>query len=250
MLNRAQKQYDVGWIGLTLFLLGMFFPVTCHATVTVTPTEIEQKVLAYLAESTPLQDPQASLISECIHLPGSPLLLKGDQLNFFLEDSRSVSIPSRIIVQVTISTDEETRHVGVPVRISVEKPVWVTTRLVKAKEGLNHKDVVLQRKRLDTDLPYVLSASDEISQYTSRVNLAPGSILDVRKITQTPAVFRNDDVRITLAMGEDVQVSVYGKAMEDGAIGQRIRVSQITPERHRKIYNAKVIGKNSVRVEM
>lgn len=233
---------------LLMVVLQLLLPV--WAEVVVTPDDLEARVTQYLIESTPLDDSKATLHVELVRRPTVPIHLEGENLQILFDDSRTVPLTFRTVIQVTLSTSEDTKYIGVPVRLFVEKPVWVVKRLIRAKEPITLKDVVLQQKRMDYDAPYSLGAQDKVAAYTSRINIGPGSVLDIRKLSLTPAVYRNDDVHLILSMQSGVNVTVFGKALEDGAIGQRIRVRQRLANNKTKIYTAEVIDKNIVKVRI
>ncbi len=219
------------------------------ADVTVNPAVLENKIKAYLEETTPLNDPEAELYVEIIKMPGH-LTLRGEDVSISMEDNRTEAFTTRTIVQVTLSTEEESRQIGIPVRLAVEKPVWVSTKLIRARDPITSKDVTVQRKRMDFEAPFSLGAKERITAYTSRVNIAPGQIMDVRKLHLTPAVYRNDDVQLIISVGNGVNLKVYGKALEDGAIGKRIRVSREMPNHKTRVHVGEVINRNSVLVKM
>jgi flagella basal body P-ring formation protein FlgA len=234
-----------------LLAVGMLWAAgTAWADVIVTPNMIEAQVKEYLQDFTPLEDSEATLYVECVRLPFEPITLNGEHVKFLFEDNRSNPLIFRTVLQVTMSTEAESRQIGIPVKIMVEKPVWVATHLIRAREALTAKDVMLQRKQMDYEAAYSLGAKDPITSYTSRVNIEPGSILDVRKLTETPAVYRNDDVHVIMSIGNGVNVNVYAKALEDGAVGKRIRVNQRLANGKNRIYMAEVIGRNTVIVKM
>jgi flagella basal body P-ring formation protein FlgA len=248
MIQQLLKHKTHILTGLFIAILQMMLPV--WAEITVTPEQIGEKVEAYLLENMPIDDPDAVPHVEIVKLPIAPIVLEGDTVAFMLDDSRSTPYTSRTIVQVTMSTEGESRRIGIPVRLSMEKPVWVANRLIQARESITRKDVILQTKRVDYGIVYSLGAKEDITAYTSKVNIPPGSVLDARKLVLTPAVYRNDNVQLVLAMGNGVQIKVSGKALEDGAIGKRIRVVQQMRDRKIKTYVGEVIDRNTVLVKI
>ncbi len=233
-------------------LIALVLPLStlAWAEVIITPQGIDAKVKDYILKTTPLDDPSASLHVKTLKTLSDPIVLNGDHVKFMFDDSRPVPLTFRTIVQVTISTDEETKNLGIPVQLSIERPVWVATHLIRARQPITLKDVMLQRKTLDLKSPYTLGKNDSIAAYTSQINITPGSILDIRTLKMTPAVYRNDDVRLILSMASGVKVSIYGKAMEDGAIGTKIRVEQRLSNNTLRAYNGEVIGRDVVQVNL
>lgn len=239
-----------------LLISGLFVAACSQAAlswadVTVEPETLGEKVRQYVLESTPVENPEATLYVDVVRLPITALSLKGDTLNFAFTDSRNNAVPTgRTIVQVTVSTEAETRQIGIPVKLSIEKPVWVATKLIRAKEAITAKNATVQTKRLDHDELYSLDKKENLSGYLSRANISPGSILDSRKLDLIPAVSRNEDISIILASNNGVQIKVLGKALENGAMGKHIRVSQRLQNRKNRLYVGEVIGQNTVLVKI
>jgi len=221
-----------------------------YADVTVNPKMIETKVEQYVREATPLKAPNAELFVDITQEVTEPIILKGDNLNISMADTRLNPMESRGIIQVTLSTDQDTHHVGIPIRISVEKQVWVAKTVIRPQETLSVKNAVLQRKKLTDDALYSLGSQDNIQGYTARTIIEPGNLLDTRKLTLTPAVYHNDDVHLVMIMGTDVIISVEGKALEDGAIGKRIRVSRKLNNNKTRFYTGEVIGRDLVQINI
>lgn len=230
--------------------LMMCWAMTAEAQVIIPPETISQRVVNYINNSTELDDEQARLKVEIIRSFHKNVTLEGEDLAFEFEDNRISAIPHRTIVKVTMATDQEVKTIGVPVRVKVEKPVWVTKRSIRAKETIEPDDVVLQMRALDHQADYVLDDKADVASYSSRVNLPPGQLLDIRKLKLTPLVHRNDRVHIQLKMPGTVNVTVIGEALEEGGKGERIKVKHKLGDRRTKIYNAMVVGRNKVMVNL
>ncbi len=247
-MNTRSRFLHLLLAGTLAVLVQMVLPV--WAEVTVTPEEIAEKVTKYIQDSTPVAGEETKLDVELLKLPFEPITLSGDQVTFLLSDSRPTPLTFRTIVQLTMTTESDSRQIGIPVKLALEKPVWVAKHLIPARQAITANDVILLKKRLEHDSSYALGANDPVGQYSSRINLPAGSVLDVRKLVKTPAVYRNSDVRLVLAMGNGVRINVYAKALENGVIGERIRVRQQLADHRPRIYTAEVIGKNTVLVRM
>lgn len=220
------------------------------ADATITPDQLETKVKAYLAETTPMETPDTTLHVELLWKPHQAITLRGEDLQVLLSDNRRIPLTSRSIVSVTLNTEVENRRLGIPVRLSVEKPVWVATRLIRAKDPIKPGDVVLKRMHLAEDSFYALTGEEHVTQYTSRINIPPGAYLDTRQVVMTPSIYRNDDVYVMLMMPNGVNIKIIGKALEDGIIGKRIRVSQKQANNKLKTYVGEVTTKNTVIVKI
>ena len=223
---------------------------TAQAKIVVPVRSIEQKVTQYIITSTSLTDPNAKLVIECQNLPTAPVVLPGDELNISLEDHRATPIPYNTIVHVTLSTEQGTTHMGIPVKVWVERPVWVTTKLVPSKTPLTMADVRLETKRLSQSEALTLSQQEPITTYTSKMNVPAGTVLDLNHVRKIPLVTRQRETRIILSMGNGVQVTAMGEALEDGGQGQQVKVMQKRDGQKMKIYTGQVMGKNVVLVKL
>lgn len=155
----------------------------------------------------------------------------------------------RGVVQVMISDQQDSRRsIGVPVQISVSKPVWVVKNPINANEPIRPSDLTLKVKDVSQCYSHAVGEERNLREYIARVNLRPGDILDTRKMVIPPDVTYNSEVRILLSNGEGMLVTVPGIAMANGRIGEVIRVRQAVFQR--KYYSAKIIDKNQVLVEI
>lgn len=233
----------------TMAMLGVYVG-SAEAKIIVPVRSIEQKVTQYILNSTTLTDPKAKLIIECQNLPTAPVELPGDELNISMEDHRATPIPYNTIVHITFSTEQGTTRIGVPVKVWVERPVWVTTKLIPSKTPLTMADVRLETKRLSLTEALTLGQQEAVTAYTSKMNVPAGTVLDLNHVRKIPLVTRQHEVRIILALGNGVQVTAMGEAIEDGAQGQQIKVMQKREGQKSKIYTGQVMGKNVVLVKL
>lgn len=161
---------------------------------------------------------------------------------------------SRAVIRVRLEApDGESRSAGVPVRLTVVKPVWVVEERVNAGQRLSAKSLRLENRDISQTIKTSVGSEKDLSGYEARVNLQPGEILDSRKITTPPAVRRNADIRIILSNGQGLKIVVPGQALQDGQMGERISVRRNQPNMsstQKKNYSATVVGKNRVLVEI
>ena len=226
------------------------FAGSAQAKIIVPVRSIEQKVTQYILESTTLTDPKAKLIIECQNLPTAPVELPGDELNVSMEDHRATPIPYNTIVHMTFSTEQGSTRIGIAVKVWVERPVWVTTKLIPSKTPLTMADVRLETKRLSQTEAMTLGQQEAVTAYTSKMNVPAGTVLDLNHVRKIPLVTRQHEIRIILSMGNGVQVTAMGEAIEDGAQGQQIKVMQKREGQKAKIYTGQVMGKNVVLVKL
>ncbi len=236
----------VAWLWLCFLGQGL-----AYASVTVMPKAIASRVKAYILASTPSPKEQNATVDvEVLNLPQLPVQLEGENLKWVLSDTRPTPLTPSTIVQVSLSTESDLRHIGIPVRIYIDRPVWVVKQLIMAHQPITPSDVTLERKRLTYEAPYVIGEKDNITAYSAQSNLAPGTILQSRQLFLTPAIFRNDQIRLVLVMASGVQVSVMARALEDGAIGKRIRVQEQLANNQYKVLTGQVVSHDTVVIRL
>jgi flagella basal body P-ring formation protein FlgA len=223
---------------------------------TITEDQIKEKVIAHVQEKLGTMVSKSDQTNVSVTIPQVP----GGPFNFPQAETIKdvhITVTSRLgesytergIVQVSMQ-DKQNHHrdIGVPVQISVKKPVWVVKNTISARQPLRTADLMLRLKDISHCYNNAVSAETNINQYIARVNLHPGEVLDARKMVIPPDVTYNSSVRILISNGDSMTVTIPGIALSDGKIGDTIRVRQAVYQR--KYYSAKIIDRNSVRVEM
>lgn len=211
-------------------------------------SHVQHEIQPFLPDENP---PKVSV--EILHMPFHNLAFPdADSLaDLDIEPSSSLSksYSNRTVVRLNITGPTgRSVHLGVPVKITVNKPVWVVKNLINPGQSLSKKDFRLETRDVSRELATAVGPERQLSDYLARVNLRPGDVLDARKIILPPAVSRNGLVRIILTGQEGMRISMNGIALQDGYIGQQVRVYHQN-DRNRR-YNAKVIGKNRVLVSL
>jgi flagella basal body P-ring formation protein FlgA len=186
-----------------------------------------------------------------LQVPGAPFHFPGQSTVRITLNSAAweQAWSDRGIVRVRLEDDAgHSRELGVPVAIRIQKPVWVVRQPVSANAPLRAIDFT--RAVRDVSLTYetAIGAEKPLNAYVARVNLNPGETLDIRKIAIPPDVRYNDDIRILFRHDNGMTLSLPGVALANGRIGQTIRVRQNLYRR--QYYNARVIDRNQVLVEM
>lgn len=155
----------------------------------------------------------------------------------------------RAVVRVHMaSADGKTRDIGVPVQILVKKPVWIVKNQINANQPIGISDLKLEVRNVSRTYGYAVGRERNLAPYIARVNLRPGEMLDARKIVIPPDITCNSEIRIFMSNGNGMTLSVPGIALANGRIGETIRVRQALNQR--KYYQAKIIDKNRVLVEI
>jgi flagella basal body P-ring formation protein FlgA len=227
----------------------MLWAEKVNAAVIITPQALQKHVTEYVLKNTPLAEQAGTLSVECLHVPGMQTL-KGTEVKWLIKDTRNTVFSPRFLVQVVLSTEAETRQFGLPVKLLLEKPVWVTTDFVRAKETMTLGKVMQQSKILSDDALYAVATSKDPALYTTLVNLAPGTILDERNLIHTPLVNQNQEVYVILSMNSGVQIKVSGRALQNGGIGDQVRVQRRMPNAETKTYIGEVVSNKTVLVKL
>lgn len=209
---------------------------------------VREKLKTLIAETD-----QERIQIQIPQVPGTPFQFqsaqKSDDISFQLASPLSDFYSNRIVVRVQMSDAQgASREIGVPVSITIKKPVWVVKNIIQAKQPLRPSDLKLETREVSHNYSTTVGLERDLNQYLARVNLRPGEILDARKIVIPPDVTYNGDVRILLSSPNGMTITMPGIALSDGRIGETIRVRQAAYKR--KVYSARVIDKNRVLVEM
>ncbi len=245
---------------LPLLLAGVLACVTgwtsSSPAVELSATRIQQQVVAHVQEKlqtqiNPADQPFVSV--EVMSIPSTSLSFPQDTdahaIKISTESNLGDMYSERTIVRVHLESPQGTRRdLGVPVHITVQKPVWVAKNAVMAQQPLRLSDFVLQTKDVSYIYRYAVGEETKLGDYVARINLQPGEVLDNRKIVIPPDVTYNAEVRILINSNNGMTLTVPGVAMANGRIGETIRVRQSIYQQ--KYYSAKVIDKNRVLVEI
>lgn len=224
--------------------------------VTVSPDTVRRQVVAHVKThlaSLMQREDQAQIQVNVLNVPSASALDFPDAAEESAVSLEASSIldqtySSRAVVRVRLSDGATSREIGVPVQISIKKPVWVVKNLVNAQEPLKRSDFALEMREVSVTYGHAVGLERDLGQYIARVNLHPGEILDDRKMIIPPDITRNSEVRIFMTNGQGMTVTVPGIAMDDGRIGQQIKVRHQIYKR--KYFTAKVLDKHRVLVEI
>ena len=105
-------------------------------------------------------------------------------------------------------------------------------------------DVGLLGLQGNTDSDY------DIVTRRTKTMLAAGTLLTVNNTESIPAVYQNNTVTLILRLPNNVQVKTQGVALENGSIGNAIRVVRTVNNQKRITYSGTVIRDNTVQVPL
>lgn len=244
---------------IPLFLTGLLAGLNgwfcASGAVEITPAQLQTQVVAHVKEKLQAQVNQKDqnfVTVEVLNLPygqiSFPNAKTANDIKITTESSLGELYSERTIVRVHLEAqDGMAREVGIPVHIIIKKPVWVVKNVINAQHPLRPSDFTLQTKDVSYNYRYAVGQETNLNDYSARVNLQPGEVLDNRKIIIPPDVSYNANVLIIVSSGT-MTVSVPGIAMASGKVGETIRVRQSVYQN--KYYNAKIIDRSKVLVQI
>ena len=108
--------------------------------------------------------------------------------------------------------------------------VPVPTRLISAGEIIGADDLVWQPVHLARLNGNSLTDAQQLIGHMAKRPLKAGQILRQTDVAVSPIIRKNDLIRLVVRSGQ-MALSVQGKAMQDGATGQSIRVINVNSNR-------------------
>jgi flagella basal body P-ring formation protein FlgA len=258
-LNRFQTSpiHPLRLIGAGLLCVGLVAgSQTASRAADVTEAQLRPVITAHVQEklSTVIaKDDQPNVSVNIIQLPAPSLhfpdVPNANEIQLKADSSIGDIYSERAVIRVTMTPPTgNAREVGIPIQISIKKPVWVVKNVINANEPLSLNNFSLQVRDVSHNYLYAVGQERNLDSYVARLNLRPGEILDARKIVIPPDINYNDDVRILISSNNGMTITVPGVALANGRIGEVIRVRQSVFRQ--KYYSAKIIDKNEVLVEM
>lgn len=223
---------------------------------TVTESQIKEKVTAHVQnklQTLVSKDDRQYVSIQILKVPSAPFEFPtaktAEDVKISTESPLGGVYSERSVIRVQMTaTDGSSREIGVPVQITIQKPVWVIKTPINANEPISPMNLSLETRDVSHGYSYAVGKERNLNTYVARVNMRPGEVLDARKLTIPPDVTYNDTVQILITNDSGMTITVPGIAMSNGKIGEMIRVRQSVYER--KYYSAKVIDKNQVQVEI
>jgi flagella basal body P-ring formation protein FlgA len=234
---------------LTLAGLSLAAPAMAYE---VTEADIAKQVRRHVLEQLKA-DENTTVGIDILRVPGMPMAIESansaDELQYHLTSTLGESYSSRTIVRVQVTgPDDDVRTIGVPIKLTIQKKVWVAKAKVTPKEELSTALFAIEERDVSQNYQTVIGAETELKQYEARIILKPGQVLDSRSVVLPPAVRRYSDVRIIMTNHDGLNITLKGLALEDGRVGETVKVRH--PIYRHKVYTAKVIDRNRVEVEI
>ncbi|MEI7474570.1 MAG: flagellar basal body P-ring formation chaperone FlgA [bacterium] len=135
---------------------------------------------------------------------------------------------------------------GVPVKISIFETVAVAANNIYRGEFLSSNNIKYENKEISFIYDNVMKESDTPEGFIANKIYRQGEIIDKRYIATPPDVLMHTPISI-IFKNDDITVSLDGEAMDNGKIGDYIRVNNKT---YKKQYKGQIIDNNTVMVKL
>ena len=135
-------------------------------------------------------------------------------------------------MQKEMSVTADIRHFG---------QVLVADIGLRRGEALSSEAVALAERDITRNRDGFFTDSAELDGLRMRRAIRPGNVLTQRHVEPVPVVERGDEITL-IAGNAQLQISLRGEAMQDGGIGERIRVRN--PDSGKVLYGEVVDSRN------
>ena len=140
--------------------------------------------------------------------------------------TRELRGPTMLRVELIVD-DETQKALTVTVDARFYRPVLVTTRSIRRGNVLADDDAVELRERDVTSARHgYFTDVEEIVGLRTRRPIGFGDVVSHRHVEEIPVIEQGADVEM-LVTSANMQISTAGVALQDGAIGARIRVKNV-----------------------
>lgn len=149
------------------------------------------------------------------------------------------------VVRLTVTVDGRVeRSMSVTVDCRHFRDVVVATRTVRRGSSLTEDFVVVEERDITSAKHGFFTDLEELVDTRAKRPIGDGGIVSQRHVEPIPVLQRGDEVTMALRSG-NMSLLATGIAMQDGGIGQRIRVQNIDS---RKVVYGEVVDANTVRI--
>jgi flagellar basal body P-ring formation protein FlgA len=213
------------------------------ATTVVAPAAVNAAVKAFIERHAPWKADQLKItrltFDQASSVPAGKL---GFQVTAPLHTDWLGPIPFRVGITVDGQVAEK---VVVPATIQVWSDVVQTVKPLGRFQPIEADDIVVKKMNLACVPANVIVTVDQVLGQRARHNIAANTVLRRDQVESQPVVRRGDVVQM-VAESAVLKVAVKGMARENGAVGDRIRVMNLSSK---KIVYARVVDQQTVQVE-
>lgn len=180
-------------------------------------------------------------------MPSVPFKIPDGKLEIQLNSNLGDVFVQRTIVRSNFYVNGKfVKSVGIPVSLALYENVFVASEPIHKGDAITPAKVYSENRDVSR---IALTAAKTVTDLTNTLVLKDfkaGEILDHRFIKRSPIVMRNSLVSLVIKTS-DVAVTIPGEAMENGSMGDMIRVKS---KDYKKLYVGKVVEKNTILVNI
>jgi flagella basal body P-ring formation protein FlgA len=141
-------------------------------------------------------------------------------------------------------SDDSGKTRSLTVRLVWIQPALMLTRSVKRGETLKESDFVVRQVRVNRAGVYASRPSEAVGRSLKK-SLSQGEVLALNAVADVPAIEKGKSVTI-IVRGAGLTVKTKGEALEDGALGETIKVRNISSK---AVLTAVVVANDTVEVK-
>jgi flagella basal body P-ring formation protein FlgA len=252
--NRSNKTTGMAiWGALALLMMFWFPAAVCAAAenpaasstaeTAVAPAAVNAAVKAFILHHAPWKPDQLKITRLTFD---QELTLPAGKIGFRVTAPKHTDWLGPIPFRVAILVDgQETVKVVAPATIEVWSDVVVAVKPLGKYQPIEADDIVVKKMNLARVPANVIVKAEQAIGLRARHNIAANCVLRGDQIESPPVVVRGDMVQM-IAESAVMKIAVKGMAKESGAVGERIRVMNLSSK---KIVYAQVKDEQTVLVE-
>lgn len=208
------------------------------AAQTLTAAQLEAQVIQAVRDQT------AGLDCEIKVLSSEDILVPPGDVTYQVSFPSGIHFVGTVTAQIGVSVNQKLYR-QVPIRLKVDsfKPILVAARALQAGEVIDDGAVTFDRRNVDYNMEYFTDKTQAIG-LTAKRPIAAGTVL-YNGLLAKPIVVKRGTLLAVVAKVGTIQAAITAKALEDGAVGQVIRVQNL---QSKKIITAKVVDANTAEV--
>lgn len=180
--------------------------------------EFEDPIKAYLEETEPWKGKQVKV--NILNIPRNTRVPVGNEIFRITRIDQKTS-KGYSIAHVTVmvdGVDEAEVPVGLEIQLMTE--VWVVAENLELGHILEEGDLISEMHVVDATANHI-SSSDDLVGFEVNRSLSAGTLLRRSEISKPLCAKRGEWVAIN-AIGEHLQITLRGKALANGRLGERI----------------------------
>ena len=222
-----------------VFILLIFFNLDNLAQSTFSAQRLEQSAINYLQK----QFSSKSYPNFLMKFPEISFQSSTVKAKFEYIENKSSSIQKLDIL--FYDNNELVRKIEIPFKIKIQREVVVANREIPPNSILKDDDLITISREVE-DINQIFSEIYDAVGKLSNRRIAKGESIQKRDLQQPKVIKRGQNVSIEVISG-NVRIYTNGTAIQDGSIGDVIRVRRDN-EDHKSTIEGTVVGENLVQI--